>query len=132
MTSRQQRRRIRSWIAFALFVALMIGGGIGLAATNNMDNPFPFLSAGGTIDEFQPSSDDTRPEPPDVNVAGEMPARGEQGGLNIDLSQTGHVLFNLWFLGALSVAMMLIGTPLKTLRRRMRRAKQPAVAASSA
>jgi len=120
-----RRSRKRTWVVLAVFLGVLVIGGVALAATDNMANPLPFLE---TRSEGPPRGGEERVAPPDMAENGERPQRGEHGGRGAggghghgaDLTQAGDVLFNLWFVGVVSAVVMGISTPLASLRRRRR------------
>lgn len=111
-----RQHSLRRWIGIVVFIAVVAASGYALSASGNMRNPFTVFSElssltasgeqGGDRPAFdQAGSGETRPEPPSGGF------RGEGGGENqttIQWSEIGGVLFNAWFIAAMSAVVMVV------------------------
>ena len=123
----KNNRRKALWIT--LFVILVGISGLGLAASGNMQNPLGALMGGGEGDRRGgPPAGETnqnRSQPP----AGSF-QRGEGGDQSsINWSGIGGVLYNVWFLFAMSAVVIVIQTVgggiIQTVKQRVPRAASP-------
>ena len=145
------RRNRRNMVGIAIFIGLVVVSGLWFNATNNIENPFKIIS--NTIERLTATQN-----PPAMTMAasteatgdvaasmeerrppegeeGQRPAGGGHGGNELSLSAFNWdlldgVLFNLWFICAVTAVVMLIGTPIGKLIKRLKQIR-PVQAASS-
>ncbi|MBZ0286243.1 MAG: hypothetical protein K8I30_01410 [Anaerolineae bacterium] len=113
-------------LAMVIFFLLVIAGGAALVVSDNWENPFAAFSTseGRPGEGFGPPERSTG----DTSTA-ERPARGgEQGAQGLSWSAFGGVLYNIWYLFAAAGVIMLLGQPIRCMRRQMRRRNAQAAA----
>lgn len=108
-------------LGIVIFIALVILSGSILAATGNFDNPFRI---------FTQTSSEGRPqfsrEAGAERRVGERSFQGEMRGQDsISWSNIGGVLFNVWFLFAVTAFIVVIQYPFHLITRLMRRRIRP-------
>ncbi|HEX2905365.1 MAG TPA: hypothetical protein VHO69_00785 [Phototrophicaceae bacterium] len=143
-----QTRSTRRVIGSIIFIIIVVISGVALAANGNLSNPFtviPEISAlvSGTVGF--PGAGGERPEGggegrPAMGPSGGERTRpegrpegfGERDGGNdttIQWSAFGGVLFNVWFIAAVTAVIMIVSYPLGFVVKRLRRPR-PALTTS--
>jgi hypothetical protein len=119
------RKRI---IALALFFALIIGGGLALAASGNFENPFAVFTNVSGPQGREGGAPPERPANMDANGEG-MPVRGEGGAdQGFTWSQFGSVLYDVWFFLAATGVVMVVAPPVKWFFKRLQRPRRTQLA----
>ena len=131
-----RRHTSRGLIGKILFILVVVACGYALVVSGNMRNPFNVLTEITSLTVFSEQGaptdgefavDSTRPvgdmstEDAGTPPAGDFEGGSPDGQTSIQWSQVGGVLFNLWFLAAASVFVMLAGRPLRYLLKPLRR-----------
>ena len=132
-----RRHASRGFIGKLLFILVVVVCGYALAVSGNLRNPFTVLTeiTNLTISgeqsappEGEFAAEDARPErdmsvdSADTPPAGDFVGGSPDNQTSIQWNEIGGVLFNLWFLAAASVFVMLVGRPLSLLLKPLRRA----------
>lgn len=136
--AKKQRSPLRKYIGIALFLVLLAVSGYGLVATGNFRNPFTavtqMLSGGGSGGEFtrQAPTGETSSEVRQPPQGGTRSEGGSESQTTVTWSEIGGMLFNLWFMAAISAVIMLIHYPLEFLTRRFKTVLKPAIPVSPA
>ncbi|MCA9908273.1 MAG: hypothetical protein KC519_06450 [Anaerolineae bacterium] len=133
------RRKANGLIGILILLAVVVAGGVALAATGNLENPLRIFStaSGGEGRGFRGGAG---VEPP-AQAEGTTFAAGQQRGAGfegrgggeggadaIQWSQIGSVLYDVWVILAVTTLVVIIGTPLGRAIKwlRQRRAPVPA------
>jgi hypothetical protein len=143
-----QTRSTRRVIGSIIFIIIVVISGVALAANGNLRNPFiviPEISALVSGTASFPGAGGERPERggegrPAMGPSGGERTRpegrpeglGERGAVDdtaIQWSEFGGVLFNVWFIAAVTAVMMVVSYPLGFVVKRLRRPR-PALATS--
>lgn len=116
-----------------IFVVLVIISGIGLYASNNFDNPlsavtglFSLGAGGGQERGARPDGDFAEGTRPERGGGGDFDERGGENG-SVNWSQFGEVLFNVWFISAVT-AVLIVGQQTFSFFTRWMRQRSPRVA----
>lgn len=125
MTHKNNRRKAL-WVT--LFVLIVGLSGFALAANGSFENPFAAFMGGGQGGERgerpQMTGGDTSARPPQ----GEASERGGQQS-SFSLSQIGSVLYNVWYLFAVTAVVVVIqwvgGGLINRLKQRVPQAASP-------
>ena len=142
----QRRHTFNSKLIALVFILAVIAGGLALAAANQLENPFAVVTQ---IQQFasgeQPSfgAGGERPARPDEAtdaegaMVGERASRGEGGGdrlnsTSLTWSEGDAVVGNLWFILAMTAVVMVVGTPIGRLMKRLSGRQQRTVARAAA
>ena len=127
---RRQRRRRTNLLGVLIFVAFVALTGLGLLATDNVSNPFDFLSAFSLIQRVNERYSQMGQVAGDRN--GHMPRpdlpQGDQN--DIEWPALMAVVFDLWVLCAATACYILIQQALGFLLFRFRSSKAPKPAIS--
>ena len=111
-------------LSIIIFIALVAISGYALAVTGNFDNPFRI---------FAQVEQNREGNPQFTREAGEQPPAREANNDNfqpgnretVAWSNIGGVLFNIWFLFAMTAFIVVIQYPLRLLTRLIRRRTRP-------
>lgn len=122
MTIRAQRSP--RTISIIIFVALVAISGYALVVTGNFDNPFRIFTqveqGRGGNPQFNHEAGE-QPPAREANNENFQPRNGE----NVAWSNIGGVLFNIWFLFAVTAFIIVIQYPLRLFARLIKRRTQP-------
>ena len=126
---RRQRRRT-NLVGVVIFVAIVALTGLGLVATDNVANPFDFLSEFSLIQRVNERYSQLGQQAGDRN--GHMPRPDQpQGDQNdIEWPAVMAVVFDIWVLCAVTACYILIQQALGWLLYRLRSTKAPKAAVS--
>lgn len=136
-------RRKRRWqIGILIFIALVIISGFALAQSGHMENPFQVFSMLGVGNaegrperDFEPAGEGQHqagqpPTAPRSEAFGRHGSEGDRGGgTTIAWSQIGDVLFDIWFICAVTAVVIVVSYPLGWFRQRRRATRQQVAAA---
>jgi len=117
--------RSSKYFGIAVFILLVTLSGSVLAATGNFNNPF-WIFMQTTHQRDALITREAGEEPPVDSGSFQAEERGEG---SISWSNIGGVLFNVWFLFAVTAVIIVIQYPLRLVMKFIRRRIKPAVPA---
>lgn len=127
---RRQRRRRTNLLGVLIFVAFVALTGLGLLATDNVANPFDFLSAFSLIQRVNERYSQMGQVAGDRNGHMPRPDLPQDDQNDIQWPALMAVVFDIWVLCAVTVCYILIQQALGFLLFRFRSSKAPKPAIS--
>ncbi len=129
-----RRGKTNGIIGILILLIIVIGGGVALAATGNLENPLRILSVtGGGGEQFR-GREGFAPQQQDgaaTSGAGRgerLEGRGGGDSDSIQWSQIGSVLYDVWVIVAVTAVVVIAGPPIGRTIKRLRRRSAPAAA----